>query len=666
MTTTNANTQSTNTTTDTATDTTTSKKNVLVIMVDQLRFPRFCYGADGGLLPELKDILGFQGAADGENAYRHFFPGFWALRKNAVVLRNHTIAASACTPSRTTIMTGQYGTRTGVTQTDGLFKNADAPSFPWLAADGAPTVGDWFRGAGYRTHYFGKWHVSNPPGHTLQQYGFDDWEQSWPEPHGASINNLGAYRDHGFADLACTFLRNEGLGMGYNRAQAQQQKSAPLADGPSTTPLPWFAVVSFANPHDIAAYPALVRGLDPAAPKLGPLPVPAQGAMSSLPIAGTFSFPLNPLGFPQENAHLPPGVDEALANKPACQFDYAYKMGLALASKTAQGVKAAVNGIDAVNVALEGSIPFQLAHDPNDAALKFMQYYAWLMQMVDGHITRVLNALDDAGQRDNTIVMFMADHGEYAGAHNYMMEKWHTAYQEAIHVPVVVQSASINPDNDIRQIDAITSHVDILPTLLGLAGVSAKEVAHAAIKLAASHKVAPFPGVNLTPVIMGASKVATEPDGTPREGVLFITDDEITQPLQDGGTYQISDDQAYGVFVQAVETLRDGSGQGPKPPHVPRLAPGPVRQPNHVRCVRTLEWKLARYWDPSHKAADEWELYNLSTDGCELTNLLVTNAPFPTPIDHLPAPYDKAGIIATAKHLRALLQKLEVTHLSAE
>jgi hypothetical protein len=164
---------------------------------------------------------------------------------------------------------------------------------------------------------------------------------------------------------------------------------------------------------------------------------------------------------------------------------------------------------------------------------------------------------------------------------------------------------------------------------------------------------------------MGTSKVVTEPDGTPREGVLFITDDEITQPLQEGGTYQVSNDQAFGIFVQAVETVRTGSGQGPNAPHVPRLAPGPVRQPNHVRCVRTAEWKLARYWDPSRKAADEWELYNLTTDACEFTNLLVTNAPFPTPIDDLPAPYDKAGIIATAERLRRLLQKLETTQLSS-
>ena len=287
---------------------------------------------------------------------------------------------------------------------------------------------------------FGKWHVSNPPGHTLQKYGFDDWEQSWPEPHGASVNNLGFFRDYQFADLACTFLRNQALGVGYNRALAQQQATAPLADGPPTEPMPWFAVVSFTNPHDIAAYPALVRGVDPNAPPIGPLPVPAQGTMSTTPTAGTYSFPLNPYGFPQDNANLPPSVKEDLANKPACQFDYAYKMGLALTAKTAQGVLAVNDSLDPVNLALNGNIPFQLAHNPDQSALQFMQYYAWLMQTVDEHIARVLETLDEVGQRENTVVMFLADHGEYGGAHNYMMEKWHTAYQEALHVPVVVQS----------------------------------------------------------------------------------------------------------------------------------------------------------------------------------------------------------------------------------
>lgn len=150
------------------------RPNILLITCDQYRFPRFSYGPNHGFVDDLKQILGFQGTVDASNIYAKYFPGLLRLRNRAVVLRNHTIAASACTPSRATIYTGQYGTKTGVTQTDGLFKNGDSENFPWLDADGIPTLGTWMRHAGYTTHYFGKWHVSNPPDHSLKRYGFDN------------------------------------------------------------------------------------------------------------------------------------------------------------------------------------------------------------------------------------------------------------------------------------------------------------------------------------------------------------------------------------------------------------------------------------------------------------------------------------------------------------
>lgn len=239
--------------------TSTTRPNILLITCDQYRFPRFCYGPDGGFVEPLKQILGFQGEIDDTNPYAKFFPGLLRLRRNAVVLRNHTIAASACTPSRTVLYTGQYGTKTGVTQTDGLFKNGDSPNFPWLEVGGIPTLGTWMREAGYSTHYFGKWHISNPPDHSLDRYGFDDWEESYPEPHGAQPNNLGVYRDVGFTDSACTFLRRKGLGANYNYAYAQMEAVDPSTTGPDTSKIPpWFAVASFANPHDIATYPGVI------------------------------------------------------------------------------------------------------------------------------------------------------------------------------------------------------------------------------------------------------------------------------------------------------------------------------------------------------------------------------------------------------------------------
>ncbi|MBM7093016.1 hypothetical protein JTP67_31840, partial [Streptomyces sp. S12] len=72
---------------------------------------------------------------------------------------------------------------------------------------------------------------------------------------------------------------------------------------------------------------------------------------SNPPTAGSLRLALNPQGFPQDNAAVPPSLEETLANKPDCQFDYAYKMGLALASKSGLAAQQQA-GLDAVNAAL--------------------------------------------------------------------------------------------------------------------------------------------------------------------------------------------------------------------------------------------------------------------------------------------------------------------------
>lgn len=657
------------------------RPNILLITCDQFQFSRFAYGPDHGFHPDLKEVLGFQALRAG-NTYEQYFPGLKMLRDGpTVVLRNHTIASSACTPSRAVIYTGQYGTKTGVTQTDGLFKSGDSYNFPWLAADGIPTLGSWMREAGYSTHYFGKWHVSDPPDHTLEKFGFDDWELSFPEPHGAAINNLGLYRDVGFADAACAFLRRQGLAVNYNRQVALAQQHDPYSSGPDPekSVRPWFAVASFTNPHDIATYPAVIGQAlpkpDNSGPQgvMGPLTVPLAGQATPPPTGGKMAVPLNPMGFPQTNANATPTQDEdLLAGKPSCQFDYSYKVALALNAKTGfNGVlgmdpppaSEAAATASAVAIALQGSIPFQLYNTPTGgapatAALDFLQLYAWLHYAVDRHISEVLTALESSGQAENTIVVFLADHGEYAGAHGMMIEKWHTAYQEALHVPVVVRfpKTGARVEADPTQIDALTSHADILPTILGLAGVTSDERETIRQRLAARRPAPPLPGCDLTPLIKGETDVVIEPDGRPRQGVLFITDDEITAPLAFSESPQDKKSmQEFEVFKAIVDTVIHGT---PGNAAVPALVPGEVRQPNHIRSVRTLDYKLSRYFDPSGQAAQEWEMYDLRNDAIEAVNLVQVNVTPPTLRTDIPV-QDPAGLQRTVDELAALLAALE-------
>lgn len=658
--------------------------NILLVMVDQLRYPRYSYG-DKGLKNGIKDILSFVNELDDDNPYLKNFPGFIKLREYSTVLTNHTIAESACIPSRASIMTGQYGPRTGVTQTDGLFKSGEAKNFPWLKADGFATIGDWFRKAGYTTHYFGKWHTSNPPEHTLQGFGFDDWELSWPEPHGSLVNNLGTYRDYQFADLASSFLRDRGLGVPYNRASSTASEKDPNS---TETPevKPFLAVCSFTNPHDIAAYPTLPRSLitkESGEPRFGPggsVPVPAQGTFSATPVDGYFKVPLNPTGLEQDNATACPSQDEQLQNnnKPDCQFDYAVKLGLGLAAKTGLGVaKAAAANADeplsekelfemAIKATMEVAIPFQAQDDADGAATGFLQYYAYMISMVDRHILRIIESLEKNGLRDNTLLVFVSDHGEYGGAHEKMMEKWHSAYQEILHVPVLVSSPQINPDvNQPKTVDGLTSHIDLLPTLLGLANISKEQQQQIQSELAFTQYADDLPGIDLSGVIKAAGNPQADsdseslPDLTDRS-VLFVTDDMITEPLpKDNDAHNKESWEQYAVFDAAVKQLKQKS-------EFEGLHNGAVVQPAHVRAVRHGDWKLVRYCDPwsAKPVPDQWEMYNLAVDGNEMTNLLVYDADdFPTIIDKKDRPQtlDLKGkqLKKIAKDLRKKLAALE-------
>ena len=64
-------------------------------------------------------------------------------------------------------------------------------------------------------------------------------------------------------------------------------------------------------------------------------------------------------------------------------------------------------------------------------------YYAFVEQ-VDGQIGRILDALDETGQADNTLVVFTADHGDMVGAHRMWIKGW-IPYEECYRVPLIAR-----------------------------------------------------------------------------------------------------------------------------------------------------------------------------------------------------------------------------------
>ncbi|MFA7483252.1 MAG: sulfatase-like hydrolase/transferase [Vulcanimicrobiota bacterium] len=572
------------------------KPNVLLMIVDELRLPPPGYGPNEGEIPQLKELLGFSKTLSESNGLVQHYPAFNRLRKNAVVMRNHYIAAAACAPSRASFITGAYPEAHSVTQTDGMFKDAEEIRF--LDENGIPTLGDWFRAGGYSTHWFGKWHCShsefdcgdaNHP--YLEPWGFSDWEKSCPEAHGGGVNGPagGLYRDPEFADAAIEFLNGK----------AQEQSE----DGESE---PWLAVCSLVNPHDIGYYPNFWylpgnAGAQP--PKVDfhiPAPIPSTGDQSNPYVNDGSVIDLNPLGLPQPLFNTPSSSGEDLSTKPDCHFEYSYKIGFSINS----GVPPAGSVVLAR--------PYQKEPNPSAWYQAHGQFYCYLTYLVNLEMARVFDALDQGGLSDNTIVVFISDHGNMAGAHGGMTQKWHTAYDEVIRTPMVVSSPLINPEEQsLREVWQPSSLIDLVPTLLGLTGMSVDEL----LPNLQGHQPVELVGADLSAHIAGKVRGPINgPDGSPRPGVLFVTDDNITElPDPELAESPPGQQARYNTF----ETLVQAAGVLGVP-----LTPGPIVQPNQVRCLVDGEWKLVRYFDPKGNHPDQWEMYHLVTDPTEVTNLL--------------------------------------------
>ena len=64
----------------------------------------------------------------------------------------------------------------------------------------------------------------------------------------------------------------------------------------------------------------------------------------------------------------------------------------------------------------------------DDEQWKYYLYnYYRMVEMVDSDIGRILDALEDSGQDDNTVVIFTSDHGEGAGRHEHIVRAYSSA-----------------------------------------------------------------------------------------------------------------------------------------------------------------------------------------------------------------------------------------------
>ena len=99
---------------------------------------------------------------------------------------------------------------------------------------------------------------------------------------------------------------------------------------------------------------------------------------------------------------------------------------------------------------------------------KVIATYWGYCTFIDDQVQRVLDALEEAGQLDNTMIVYSSDHGDMLGSHR-LFNKMMNMYNETHQIPLAIRWPGVVEPN--RVCDDFVSLVDMMPTFLEMAGV---------------------------------------------------------------------------------------------------------------------------------------------------------------------------------------------------
>lgn len=467
-------------------------------------------------------------------------PGHEKLARRGTTFASHYVSATMCTSSRAVMLTGLQ------TADNRMFDNTDCPYIPSLSPQ-IPNVGHMLRKAGYYTAYQGKWHLG-------REFGGHEFDKGL----------IARMDEYGFSDF---FSPGDGMAHTLGGFQADEmigasaiswlrRKGKPLSDEKR----PWSLFVSLINPHDIMYFNADAPGeryQDNGTLLMNAARAPHHKAYESrwsLPIPSTLRQSMTEHGRPKAHA------------------EYLKAWGYTL-----------------------GNIP-----NENSNWSRFSDFYLNSLRRVDGQIALLLSELENLGLAEQTIVVFTSDHGEMGGNHG-LRGKGPFVYEEAIHVPFTV----IHPDIAGGQTcQALSSHIDLAPTLLALAGQTKDQVAESAGRQ--------LPGKDLSPVI---SSPRTAPVHLAREQILFTYSGIATNDSE---------------MIRLITTAKS-AGKDPKTAIKESGYRPDLKKRGSVRCVFDGRYKFARYFAPTERHSpqdltslyqnNDVELYDLRSDPKETKNL---------------------------------------------
>lgn len=483
----------------------------------------------------------------------HFFPK-WpfpvpareAIKKKAVTFLNHQAASCVCSSARSVVYTGQHIQHTGI---------ADNLNYIWQRdlSTKIKTIGHRLTELGYHAAYQGKWHLSatmdlndRPVDAPLLDYRKTMQSYGFQDFFGVGDlidGTLGGYKyDDGTLATAVTWLRTE--------AQTLRTKGQP-----------WYLAVNLVNPHDTMYFDSDV-GTENIQAKRHALPI-ARAPDDELYRATWDSVPLPP------NRRQPfdaPG-------RPIAHRYYQQSIDL-----------------------LVGQWP-----DEDRRWRDLRNYYFNAIRDCDAKVERLMAALEHNGMARNTIVVFTADHGELGGSHQ-MRGKGTNTYRQQNHLPLMIVHPALPGGKECR---AITSQLDLTPTLLALTGKDAASVARASEGLR---------GKDFSPLLRNPEAAAPK---TVRPASLFNFD-----------MLSYSDPKwaAMTIDMRAFRTKPPEQQQAILAGHPPDF-----RNRTAIRSIFDGRYRFSRYFSPvgfntpktmeELLAKNDLEVYDLEADPDEMSNL---------------------------------------------
>jgi len=391
-----------------------------------------------------------------------------------IVFENAFCQSPVCMASRAALFTGRYPATVRV-RGMGVLPPAET-TFPEL-----------LRRAGYSTGAFGKVHLT-PERYTRDQLGSDvpilDWRAFAPEAVLPPFPDDPVKESYGFD----THIGCDDANQGNFRAWLRE-RCPELADKPRGTPEPGWLPDQFVSPFPTKWHQstyisqtaeAFIRQQDRSAPWF---------------TFCSFIAPHHPFEAPADQL-----ARYSLADIPAPEWH--------------GGTDGAFIPDPAANAVDEA-----LRYAP-DVLRRLMLHYLASISCIDDGVGRLLTALEETDQLDNTIIVFVSDHGEFAGNHG-LLRKPSIHYDELLRVPLLLRLPTGRGGG--RRVPGMVESIDVHPTLLGLLGM------------------------DVNPGVQGIDWSASIVDGHP------IARDDIHSDMHDLGP--MAHGQPNGPYC-AVQTLR--------------------------------------------------------------------------------------------------------------